>query len=246
MYMNAQYMPSGDCGIVVEFGNEITEAINQKVRGMMIIVEAAEIDGITETVPTYRSLLIQYDPRLCLYEDLKRKLMALEAQMDSIAIPEPVVYKIPTAYGGEYGPDIQHVAENAGISVEEVITAHASREYLIYMLGFTPGFPYLGGMDQRISTPRLSTPRTRIPGGSVGIAGNQTGIYPMDSPGGWQLIGKTPVRLYDATATPPILLSAGNYIRFVPVCQETYRQIEEQIKAGSYSVEICSREWGTA
>ena len=123
------------------------------------------------------------------------------------------VYEIPVCYGGEYGPDLENIAEHAGLSVEEVIKIHSSRDYLIYMLGFLPGFCYLGGLDERIHTPRLANPRIKISAGSVGIGGSQTGIYPLDSPGGWQLMGMTPVKTYDPEREVPILVEAGDYIR---------------------------------
>lgn len=236
MYKETRYLPAGDQGVVIEFGNEITEAVNQKVRGMMLAIESKEIAGIVEMVPTYRSLLIEYDSLEVRYGDLIETLKRTEKELDSIEIPDPVVYEIPTLYGGEHGPDLDFVSSHSGLSADQVVSIHSSPEYLIYMLGFTPGFPYLGGMDERIATPRLAAPRTRITGGSVGIAGSQTGIYPVDSPGGWQLIGKTPLKLYDTANTNPILLSAGNYIRFIPVTAENYQEIEAQVSAGTYTV----------
>ena len=161
------------------------------------------------------------------YEELVDVLKNIEKSLDSIEIPLPKIIEIPTTYGGEYGPDIENVANQNRISVEEVIKIHSSKTYLIYMLGFTPGFPYLGGMDERIATPRLKTPRTKIAGGSVGIAGSQTGIYPIDSPGGWQLIGKTPLMLYSPHRESPILLSSGDYIKFVPINEAEYKKIEK-------------------
>jgi KipI family sensor histidine kinase inhibitor len=142
------------------------------------------------------------------------------------------VIEIPTLYGGDSGPDLDYVASHNGLTPEEVVQIHASGTYRIYMLGFTPGFPYLGGMDERIATPRLETPRTKISGGSVGIAGAQTGIYPIDSPGGWQIIGRTPLALYDPQREEPILLQAGESIRFVPIDQETYDRLWQETREG--------------
>ncbi|HHY76979.1 MAG TPA: 5-oxoprolinase subunit PxpB, partial [Clostridiales bacterium] len=158
---------------------------------------------------------------------------------DTDSEPAKVV-EIPTIYGGEYGPDIEFVAQHNNLTVDEVIEIHSSRNYLIYMLGFTPGFPYLGGMSEKIETPRLKTPRTKIPAGSVGIAGKQTGIYPIDSPGGWQLIGRTPVKLYDPLADPPVLLNAGDYVRFVPIDEKEYKSILKQVEENKYKVKITS------
>ena len=152
------------------------------------------------------------------------------------------IFEIPVCYGGEYGPDIQNIAEHAGLSQEEVIQIHSSRDYLIYMLGFLPGFTYLGGLDERLHTPRLANPRIRIPAGSVGIGGSQTGIYPLDSPGGWQLMGMTPVKTYDPSRETPILVEAGDYIRFVPVEEEEYLQIKEAVSRGEYQCIVHEEE----
>ncbi|MFZ5966238.1 MAG: 5-oxoprolinase subunit PxpB [Bacillota bacterium] len=244
MYKETKYLTAGDKALLLEFGNTISEEINHKVRSMMIAIERKKINGIIEMTPTYRSLMIHYNPLMVQYQDLTHSLQTLEQELDSIEIPLPKVIEIPTLYGGEYGPDIENVANHNGVSVEDVIMIHASRKYLIYMLGFTPGFPYLGGMDERIATPRLKTPRTKISGGSVGIAGNQTGIYPIDSPGGWQLIGKTPVKLYDPNREAPILLSAGDYIRFVPIDGEEYAKIEKAVEDGSYQYRSYAVERG--
>ncbi|PAB58797.1 5-oxoprolinase subunit PxpB [Anaeromicrobium sediminis] len=242
MYKETKYLTSGEKALVIEFGDKISEEINSKVRSMMIAIEKKNISEIVEMTPTYRSLMVHYNPLEIGYNSLLNKLKTLESELDNIEIPLPKVIEIPTLYGGEYGPDIENVAKHNGIPVHEVIKVHSSKEYLIYMIGFTPGFPYLGGMDERIATPRLKTPRTKISGGSVGIAGSQTGIYPIDSPGGWQLIGKTPLKLYDAHRDTPILLQAGNYIKFVPIDEEEYIKIEKEIKKNSYEYNTYPKE----
>ena len=152
------------------------------------------------------------------------------------------IYEIPVCYGGEYGPDLEFVAKNADISVEEVIKIHSSKDYLIYMLGFLPGFSYLGGLDEKIHTPRLANPRIKIPAGSVGIGGAQTGIYPLESPGGWQLIGKTPVKTYNPDRKVPILFEAGDYIRFVPISQEEFEKIEKEVNEDKYECVVYIEE----
>lgn len=242
MHKETIYLTSGEKALVIEFGDKISEEINSKVRTMMIAIEKKNIKGIIEMTPTYRSLMVHYNPLDIDYKSLLNKLKTLESELDNIDIPLPNVVEIPTLYGGEYGPDIENVANHNGISVDEVIKIHSSKEYLIYMLGFTPGFPYLGGMNEKIATPRLKTPRTKISGGSVGIAGSQTGIYPIDSPGGWQLIGKTPLKLYDSHRDIPILLQAGNYIKFAPIDEEEYLKIENEIKKNSYEYRIYPKE----
>ena len=151
-------------------------------------------------------------------------------------LPEEDVIHVPVLYGGEYGPDLQYVAEYNSLAEDEVIEIHSSSACLVYMLGFTPGFCYLGGMDQRIATPRRETPRLKIPAGSVGIADGQTGIYPIESPGGWQIIGKTPVRLFSPDQKPEFLFNAGDYIQFFPVTVDEYKHILDEVSEGIYRV----------
>lgn len=182
--------------------------------------------------------MVIYEPMLIELDEIINKVKSILSKMDEMKLPDAKVIEIPTLYGGEYGPDIEFVAEHNKISPEEVIKIHTSNEYLIYMLGFTPGFPYLGGMDHKIAAPRLQTPRTKIPVGSVGIAGKQTGIYPIESPGGWQLIGRTPVKLYDPYKKEPILLNAGDYIKFVQIDAMEYKNIEALESEGKYKVII--------
>ena len=162
--------------------------------------------------------------------------------LDNIEIPPPSVIEIPVLYGGEMGPDIGNVAEHNGKTVDEVIKIHTSEEYLIYMIGFIAGFPYLGGMSKEIATPRLKSPRVKIDGGSVGIAGEQTGIYPVDSPGGWQLIGRTPLKLYDAEREKPVLLEAGQYIKFKSITQDEYDKTLKAVEDGSYQYVVYDKE----
>lgn len=231
---DVRYLVSGDCGVSVEFGNEISPDINKKIRAFKVALEKSDIEGIVETVPTYRSLLVQYKPEVIRFKELTGKFEGLMGSLDNIEIPPPTVIEIPVLYGGEMGPDIENVAEHNHKTVDEVIKIHTSEEYLIYMLGFIAGFPYLGGMSKEIATPRLKSPRVKIDGGAVGIAGEQTGIYPVDSPGGWQLIGRTPLKLYDAGREKPILLEAGQYIRFKSVSEEEYRAIEKQVADNVY------------
>lgn len=233
---NVRFLMTGDTSVSVEFGNEISTEINARIRAFNIALQQKKIAGIVETVPTYRSLTVHYKPELLCYSALKSQLEALMDGLSKIEIPPASVFEIPVLYGGEEGPDLQFVAEHSKKTVEEVIKIHTQPEYLIYMLGFTPGFPYLGGMSDEIATPRLKSPRVKIPGGSVGIAGSQTGIYPIDSPGGWQLIGKTPLKLYDSARETPILLQAGQFIKFYPITREEYDEIAAKVENGSYTV----------
>lgn len=238
MYEKARFLPAGDKSLIIEFGNSISPKINKKIRNMYIAIEKSGLEGIMEMVPTYRSLLISYNPLKLKYRELCEKLREYEENLNDTDSEPAKVVEIPTLYGGEYGVDIEFVAQHNNLSVNEVIKIHSSQNYLIYMLGFTPGFPYLGGMSEKIETPRLKAPRTKIPGGSVGIAGKQTGIYPIDSPGGWQLIGQTPLKLYDPFGEPPVLLNAGDYVRFVPINEKEYKSILKLVKEKKYKVNI--------
>lgn len=237
-----RFLLTGDTSLSVEFGNEIKESINHDIRAYKIALEKAEIPGIVETVPTYRSLMVHYNPRIIRNGELKEKLEKLLSEMGDIEIPPSPVLEIPVLYGGEMGPDLPFVAENAGLSEEEVIRIHSGTEYLIYMLGFTPGFTYLGGMSDKIATPRLQQPRVKIPAGSVGIAGSQTGIYPIDSPGGWQLIGRTPLKMYDPNRETPILPEAGQYMKFYPIDQAEYDRILKEVVEGRYQLKTHERK----
>ena len=237
-----RFLTAGDTALTVEFGNEIRPQINAQVRALRLALAQSRIPGITETVPTYRSLTVHYRPEQIGFSALCDALRGLLDRLGEMQLPPAEVVEIPLLYGGEEGPDLAFVAEHCNRSVEEVIRIHSAPEYLIYMLGFTPGFPYLGGMDPAIATPRLTTPRVRIPGGSAGIAGDQTGIYPIDSPGGWQLIGRTPLRLYDPGRENPILLEAGQYLKFRPIDRSEYDEIARQVEQGTYRPRRYSKE----
>ncbi len=162
MYKETKYLNAGDKALVIEFSNKISDEVNSKVRSMMIAIKQRNLEYIVETIPTYRSLMVNYNPLKIEYDELINSLKDIEKNLGNIEIPLPKVIEIPTLYGGEYGPDIENVAKHNNLSIDEVIKIHSSKEYLIYMLGFTPGFPYLGGMDKRLETPRLKVPRTKI------------------------------------------------------------------------------------
>lgn len=243
MYSEVKYLASGDRAVVMEFGNEIAKEINAKIRATMDAI-GTNVDGIVEMVPTYRSLTVIYDPMKIEYHELIHKLGEFENSLSEQGESTVNLIEIPTLYGGEYGPDMDFVKTNAGMSEEEVIKIHTGTDYLVYMLGFSPGFTYLGGLDERIATPRLKSPRLKIEAGSVGIAGSQTGMYPSESPGGWQLIGRTPLKLYDPEAEPPVFIQAGDYIRYVSIDEEEYNRIKKEVENGTYKVNIKRVEVG--
>ncbi len=240
MYSEIKYLVCGEAAVVIEFGDEISTEINAQIRKLIEEIEKQNWKGIVEMIPTYRSLLVQYDPLEWSFDSLVGKLRQLHTHSDSASSEseEITLIEIPTVYGGEYGPDIGFVAEHAKLSEQEVIHRHAGRDYLVYMMGFIPGFTYLGGMDPALETPRLTTPRVKILPGSVGIAGMQTGIYPSASPGGWQIIGRTPVQLYNSAANPPVFIHSGDYIRYVPITMQAYEDIEKQVQENRYEVTV--------
>ncbi|HTP52145.1 MAG TPA: 5-oxoprolinase subunit PxpB [Anaeromyxobacteraceae bacterium] len=239
-------LAEGEGGLVFEFGDAIDPAVNARVHRLAEAVRRGLGRDVLEVVPTYRSLLVLFDP---LQVRRERLSLAIEALVPGLLLEEgPTraarVVRVPVCYGGARGPDLEFVAAHNRIPAEEVVALHASASYLVFMLGFTPGFPYLGGMSGRIAAPRLPTPRTRIPAGSVGIAGAQTGIYPVESPGGWRLIGQTPLRLFDPRRSPPFLLSAGDRLRFFPVEEREWADVAERVEAGSYRPEVEVEERG--
>lgn len=231
----------GDQGLLMEFENKISPEISRQIRSIMDKLEEKEFYkdlGIRELIPTYRSILVLFDPFIVDIGSLEKRLVEIVASIDIKEETNKRIIIIPTFYGEDMGPDLAYVAKRAGMSEEEVINIHQKPDYLVYMLGFTPGFTYLGGLDPRIATPRLESSRLKIPAGSVGIADQQTGIYPIDSPGGWQLIGRTPVELMVEENDPPVLVRAGDYIRFRKISMDEYVEIEKLVKKSIYKVEI--------
>ena len=225
MHTYPRVLPAGDSCLTIEFGDEIDSVINDRVLACARAVEGLSFPGVIEVVPTYRSLAVYFDPTHTdvhvLQERLAERACALPRRMRRVGR----TVTIPVVYGGEFGPDLPDLAASAKLSQEKVIALHTSVDYRVYMLGFSPGFPYLGNVPEKIAAPRLAEPRLKVPAGSVGIAGTQTGIYPQESPGGWRLIGRTPVRLYDPNRTKPFLLEAGNRVRFARISEEEYERL---------------------
>jgi inhibitor of KinA len=231
-----QFSPLGDSGIVVKMGDGIDRKTHEKVMALSRYLVEHPFDGMIEIVPSFTTVAVYYDPIrlfnlgvLFPYEGVLVKLKEIVSQLPDGQVNESRVMDIPVCYGGEFGPDLADVARFNGLTPDEVVRIHSSAECLVYRIGFAPGFPYLGGMDQRITTPRRRSPRLTIPRGTVGIGGEQTGIYPIESPGGWQLIGKTPLSLFRPGEESPSLLRAGDIVRFRPITQEEYVQREGQI-----------------
>lgn len=235
---NVKFMPAGDQAMVVEFGNKIDEAVNHQVLALASAAEAGQLPGITETVPTFRSLLIGYDPEVTDYRSLERSVRALDLTGGAAAAARRRILQIPCCYGARFGLDFAELEAHTGLDRDEIIAIHSGTDYKIYMMGFLPGFVYLGGMDPRIAMPRLEVPRLKILPGAVGIAGSETGVYPLASPGGWHLIGGTPVDFYDPDRAQPILCRAGEYIHFVPIGIGEYYDIRHEVMQGSYQVRI--------
>ena len=225
--MKPTISPVGDRAISIDFGQVIDPTINRHIRQTIERIKELQLEGIIELVPTYCALLVEYDAMLYSYSEICNIIEpTLDEGMTNTTNELVTVVEVPTVYGGEFGPDLSFVASHNHLSEDEVISIHSGTDYLVYMLGFIPGFTYLGGMDPRIATPRLSSPRTLIPAGSVGIAGEQTGTYPSDSPGGWQIIGRTPVTMYDMSKAQAALLNAGDYVRYVPIDESEFHRIK--------------------
>lgn len=222
------FRPAGDRGLLVEYGREIAPEINLRVRTMLRALDQAPLAGVIEVVPTYRSLLIIYDPLTTLPAKIETGLRELEARLSEMSLEEPETTVIPVCYGDDLGPDMESVTDLTGLSAEEVVRLHCAREYMIYMIGFSPGFPFLGGLDEKLTVPRLETPRTLVPAGTVAVANNQTGIYPIASPGGWRLLGRTPITLFNPAAKNPFRLKAGDAIRFQAIDRDEYERLLEE------------------
>ncbi|HEU4381962.1 MAG TPA: 5-oxoprolinase subunit PxpB [Anaeromyxobacteraceae bacterium] len=229
----------GESGLVVELGEGIDPEVSAHVRELARAVAERLAGEVLEVVPTYRSLLVLHDPLRVARDGLVQRIGALAAEVGAAPAPGPRrVVRIPTCYGGTHGPDLDEVARLAGLDAAEVVRYHAAPVYLVHFLGFTPGFPYLGGLDPRLATPRRDEPRARVPAGSVAIGGAQAGIYPVESPGGWRVLGRTPLRLFDPRRARPFLLSAGDGLRFVPVDAAAFESLAAEAEAGRLEAEV--------
>jgi KipI family sensor histidine kinase inhibitor len=231
-----RFLSAGDRALVVEFGDVIDRALSNEVLHLAASIAAAAIVGIVETVPTFRSLLVHYDPLLTTRAELERSIALL---LDRAPEPRRTarLWHIPFCAEAEFAPDLAEVARLAGLSAEDVIARHSAVRYHVYMLGFLPGFPYLGDLPAELALPRRADPRLRVPAGSIAIATSLTAIYPFESPGGWHLIGTTPIRLFDIARPRPALLAAGDAVEFEPIDAAAFAAIRRRVERGVYIAE---------
>lgn len=224
---------AGDAALVAEFGDRIDVALNARATALADRLARAFVHGVRDIVPTFTSVAVYFDPLVTDVERLRQRMSDLAAEPESARtdVPRPPVV-VPVCYGGEFGPDLRDVATFAGLSEAETVERHTAASYRVFMLGFMPGFAYLGGVDPRIAAPRRQTPRTRVPAGSVGIAGPQTGIYPRDTPGGWQIVGRTPLTIFAADRDPPCLFKAGDTVRFQPITPTDFARRADRAGGG--------------
>lgn len=220
-------VPAGDAAWLIELENRLDADVNARAIAIGHAVRASGLPGLRDVVPGYRSIAVYVDP-VAAAPDVEARLAELAAA--TAAEPENGgrVVTVPVCYGGELGPDLGEVAAFAGCAEDEVVALHGSRTYRVYLVGFVPGFPYMGTVDPRIAMPRRATPRTKVPAGSVGIAAGQTGIYPTETPGGWRIIGRTPIRMFDPDADPPCLFEAGTRVRFTPMTRDEFDRVREE------------------
>jgi len=212
--MKPKIIPLGDSSVLIQLGNEIDFDINKQVHVLSRLIEASNSEGIIETVPAYATLLVHYDPLILSFTQIKNHLRLMLNQTEETSSRKPRMVEVPVQYGGKYGIDLEHTAQHLNLTAHDVIRIHSEKTYTVYMMGFTPGYPYMGKLDEALVMPRLESPRTRVPAGTVAIAGLQTGIYSVNSPGGWNLIGWTPLKLFDPNSDSPFLFAPSDEVRF--------------------------------
>jgi inhibitor of KinA len=229
-----RFLPTGDLALSVELGDEISVDVNTRVRALEFLIEQKALPGVVETVPTYRALQVYYDPAVIGYDALCRALAPLVEQTAATAMPPAREVEVPCCYGDELGPDLEAAARRLELSPDELVRLHVGAEYLVYFIGFTPGLPYMTGAPARLTIPRLDTPRVKVPASSVGIGGIQCCVYSVESPGGFWLLGRTPLRLYDPGAAEPILLKPGDRVRFRRVERAEFDDIAARVAAAAF------------
>lgn len=225
----ARILPAGDRAVLIELGTEITPEINRRVHFLANKIKENRAAGIGETISSYCSLLIDYDPFSLSFAQVSSWVEGLLTHEAPIEGSSRTVKEIPVLYGGPWGPDLSFVAQYNNLDTEEVIRLHVRETYLVYVVGFSPGFAAMGTVPEKIQAPRLSSPRTKVSAGSVGIGGMQTGIYAVESPGGWQLIGRTPLKLFDLYCVPPSFFQTGDYVRFYAITEKEFMEISKSL-----------------
>jgi inhibitor of KinA len=228
-----RFLPAGDLALSVELGDEISVEVNTRVRALEYLIEQKALAGVVETVPTYRSLLVYYDPAVVGYDALCAALAALAEQATPTVLPPARDVELPCCYDAELGLDLEAAARRLDLSVEELVRLHAGATYLVYFIGFTPGLPYMTGAPARLTLPRLDTPRVKVPASSVAIGGIQCCVYSVESPGGFWILGRTPLRLYDPAAAEPILLKPGDRVTFRPIDRREFDDIAARVAHGA-------------
>jgi inhibitor of KinA len=221
-----QFKPASDRSLLVYFGHRITSPSHERVRKLLHLLQAEPIAGVRNLHPAYCSILIDFDPLKLWHEQLTAILRRYLQRTEDLHLTEPRELQIPACYGGECGPDLDEVARLHGIAPARVVELHSSVTYVVYFLGFVPGFAYLGVLSKKLATPRLANPRRSTPPGSVGIADRQTAVYPFATPGGWRLIGRTPLAVFNQTWEEMSLLRIGDRVRFTPISAEQFRALE--------------------
>ena len=245
LYAAPRFLPAGDGAVSVELGDEISLDANARVLTLERLLAGPRLPGLVDMVPTFRALLVQYDPLALSWEDLSAHLARLLPRLAGAMPPPGRAVELPCAYGGEYGPDLDEVARRLGLAPGEVVRLHAGAEHYVYFIGFTPGLPYMSGQPPALTIPRLDRPRTKTPAGSVGIGGTQTSIYSVESPGGFWVLGRTPLALYDPAAADPILLRPADRVRFQPIDATEFREIAAAVLGGAYRPRIVPDAPGT-
>jgi len=222
----ARFLPASDQSLLIYFGEKITPEANQRVRKLLALLASEPVAGIRNLHPAYCSLLVDFDALKLSHGELELILRPYLDRLEDVPLPKSREIEIPTCYGGEFGPDLSDVAALHGLTPAQAIELHASVAYLVYFLGFVPGFAYLGELPEALQTSRLATPRRTVPAGSVGIAGNQTGVYPFATPGGWRLIGRTPITMFRPDRSDMSFLSIGDRVRFTPISAARFAELE--------------------
>jgi KipI family sensor histidine kinase inhibitor len=238
IYAEPRFLPCGDLALSVELGDDINREVNARVLALEYLIQQRRVSGVTETVPSYRSLLVYYDPLVVGWGALTKSLHALWREARPEVLPPARTVEVPCCYEGDLGFELEAAAEKIGLPADEVARLHADADYYVYFVGFTPGLPYMTGMPDRIFIPRLVQPRLKTPPGSVSIGGIQCCIYPVESPGGFWVLGRTPLRLYDPESANPILLRAGDQVRFTMITRPEYDAIAAAVADGNYAPRV--------